>query len=163
MRVVYPAPVAAITTIQSHADPFVRWQDSILAGRALLDAIPKLKPDIVILDISIPVLNGIDVARLLKVKYPQVKVVFITMHADPAYVRAAFEAGASAYLLKRCVGEELGQAMRAVRSGNFYITLWLPRMWLKACCAGSMAGRRRGQSSRPASARCFSSWPKAIR
>ena len=69
-----------------------------------------------------PVLNGIDAARLLKVKYPQMKVVFIMMHADPAYVRAAFEAGASAYLLKRCVGEELGQAMRAVQSGNFYIT-----------------------------------------
>ena len=61
-------------------------------------------------------------ARVLKVKYPLVKIVFITMHADPAYVRAAFEAGASAYLLKRCVGEELGQAMRAVRSGNFYVT-----------------------------------------
>jgi len=53
---------------------------------------------------------------------PRVKVVFITMHADPAYVRAAFEAGASAYLLKRCVGEELGQAVRAVQSGNFYVT-----------------------------------------
>ncbi|TKB84560.1 MAG: response regulator transcription factor, partial [Nitrospira sp.] len=91
-------------------------------GRALLEAIPELKPDIVILDISMPVLNGIDAARVLKVKFPQVKVVFITMHADPAYVRAAFEAGASAYLLKRCVGEELGQAIRAVRSGNFYVT-----------------------------------------
>ena len=53
-------------------------------GRALLEAIPELKPDIVILDISMPVLNGIDAARLLKVKYPHVKVVFITMHADPA-------------------------------------------------------------------------------
>ena len=91
-------------------------------GRALLEAIPELKPDIVILDISMPVLNGIDAARVLNVKFPQVKVVFITMHADPAYVRAAFEAGASAYLLKRCVGEELGQAIRAVRSGNFYVT-----------------------------------------
>ena len=91
-------------------------------GRALLEAIPELKPDIVILDISMPVLNGIDAARVLKVKFPQVKEVFITMHADPANVRAAFEAGASAYLLKRCVGEELGQAIRAVRSGNFYVT-----------------------------------------
>lgn len=91
-------------------------------GRSLLDAIPQLKPDIVILDISMPVLNGIDAARVLRTKHPQIKIVFITMHADPAYVRAAFEAGASAYLLKRCVGEELAQAMRAVRSGNFYVT-----------------------------------------
>jgi DNA-binding NarL/FixJ family response regulator len=91
-------------------------------GRALLDAVLQLKPDIVILDISMPVLNGIDAARVLRAKHPHVKIVFITMHADPAYVRAAFEAGASAYLLKRCVGEELAHAMRAVRSGNFYVT-----------------------------------------
>ena len=95
---------------------------TVANGRALLEAVPQLKPDIVILDISMPVLNGIDAARVLKVKYPYIKIIFITMHADPAYVRAAFEAGASAYLLKRCVGEELGQAVRAVRSGNFYVT-----------------------------------------
>jgi DNA-binding NarL/FixJ family response regulator len=91
-------------------------------GRALVDAVPQLKPDIVILDISMPVLNGIDASRVLRSKHPHIKVIFITMHADPAYVRAAFQAGASAYLLKRCVGEELAQAMRAVKTGNFYVT-----------------------------------------
>ena len=52
-------------------------------GRALLEAGAAVEPDIVILDISMPVLNGIDAARVMKVKFPQVKVVFITMHADP--------------------------------------------------------------------------------
>ena len=91
-------------------------------GYQALELIAQQSFDVVLLDISMPVLNGIDAARVLKVKFPQVKVVFITMHADPAYVRAAFEAGASAYLLKRCVGEELAQAIRAVRGGNFYVT-----------------------------------------
>ncbi|MEX5216896.1 MAG: response regulator [Nitrospiraceae bacterium] len=91
-------------------------------GRALLDAVPNLKPDIVIMDISMPVMNGIEAARRLKMNYPDIKILFITMHADPAYVRAAFKAGASAYLLKRSVGEELSQALRAVESGNYYVT-----------------------------------------
>ena len=69
-------------------------------GRALLEAVSELKPDIIILDISMPVMNGIEAARRLKGKYPEVKIVFITMHADPAYVRAAFKAGASAYLVR---------------------------------------------------------------
>ncbi len=105
-------------------------------GRALLHAVPQLKPDIVILDISMPVLNGIDTARVLRAKHPQIKIVFITMHADPAYVRAAFEAGASAYLLKRCVGEELAQAMRAVRSGNFYVTPLITREVIEGMLRG---------------------------
>jgi DNA-binding NarL/FixJ family response regulator len=88
----------------------------------LLEAVPALKPDIVIVDISMPVMNGIEAARRIKAKHPDVKILFITMHADPAYVRAAFKAGASAYLLKRSVGEELSQALRAVEGGNYYVT-----------------------------------------
>jgi DNA-binding NarL/FixJ family response regulator len=95
---------------------------AVADGRALLDAVPDLKPDIVIMDISMPIMNGIEAARRLKMKYPDIKILFITMHADPAYVRAAFKAGASAYLLKRSVGEELSQALRAVESGNYYVT-----------------------------------------
>ena len=128
----------------------------------MLEAIPQLKPDIVILDISMPVLNGIDAARVLKIKYPHVKVVFITMHADPAYVRAAFEAGASAYLLKRCVGEELGQAMRAVRSGNFYVTPLVTKEVVEGMRAGSMAVRPPARNLPPVSAKSYSFWRRAI-
>ncbi len=113
-------------------------------GRSLLDAIPQLKPDIVILDISMPVLNGIDAARVLRTKHPHIKIVFITMHADPAYVRAAFEAGASAYLLKRCVGEELAQAMRAVRSGNFYVTPLITKEVVEGMLRGADSGSAMG-------------------
>lgn len=68
-------------------------------GRALLEAAMKLRPDLVLLDISMPLLNGVDAGRQLKKMLPEVKLIFVTMHADPAYVSEAFKAGASAYLL----------------------------------------------------------------
>lgn len=108
-------------------------------GRALLDSVSELNPDIIILDISMPVMNGIEAARRLKAKRPEVKLVFITMHADPAYVRAAFKAGASAYLLKRSVGEELSQALRAVESGNYYVTPLVTREVIDGLLRGSDA------------------------
>ncbi|WP_447599080.1 response regulator [Nitrospira sp. Nam80] len=110
---------------------------AVADGRALLDAVPDLKPDIVIMDISMPVMNGIEAARRLKMKYPDIKILFITMHADPAYVRAAFKAGASAYLLKRSVGEELSQALRAVESGNYYVTPLVTREVIDGLLRGS--------------------------
>ncbi|HXF91362.1 MAG TPA: response regulator transcription factor [Nitrospiraceae bacterium] len=91
-------------------------------GRALLEAAPRLQPDLVTLDISMPLLNGIDAARQLKKLMPEVKLVFVTMHADPAYVNEAFKAGASGYLLKRSAGAELIQAIDSVLGGHFYIT-----------------------------------------
>src|SRR5262245_52532551 len=70
-------------------------------GRALIEAASRLQPDLIILDISMPLLNGIDAARKLKKQLPDAKLIFVTMHAEPAYVNEAFEAGASWYLLKR--------------------------------------------------------------
>ncbi len=113
-------------------------------GRALLEAVSELKPDIIILDISMPVMNGIEAARRLKSKHPEVKIVFITMHADPAYVRAAFKAGASAYLLKRSVGEELSQALRAVDSGNYYVTPLVTREVIDGLLRGTDAAPSQG-------------------
>jgi DNA-binding NarL/FixJ family response regulator len=113
-------------------------------GRALLEAVSDLKPDIIILDISMPVMNGIEAARRLKDTHPEVKTVFITMHADPAYVRAAFKAGASAYLLKRSVGEELSQALRAVESGNFYVTPLVTREVIDGLLRGDDAAPSQG-------------------
>ena len=91
-------------------------------GRALLEAADRVHPDIVILDVSMPLLNGIDAATQLKKTHPAIKVIFVTMHADADYVRSAFEAGASGYLLKRSAVDELEQAIRAVWAGHTYIT-----------------------------------------
>lgn len=91
-------------------------------GRALLEAASRLKPNVVLLDISMPLLNGIDATRHLKKVSPDVKVIFVTMHADPAYLNEAFKAGASGYLLKRSAGTELIQAIQSVLGGNYYVT-----------------------------------------
>lgn len=91
-------------------------------GRALLEATKTVQPDIVILDVSMPLLNGIDAAAQLKKICPNAKIVVVTMHADTDYVRAAFEAGASAYVLKGSAVDELEQAIRAVLAGHSYIT-----------------------------------------
>ncbi len=91
-------------------------------GQALVKAVAQQRPDIVILDISMPVMNGIEAARSLKSQFPSVKLLFVTMHADPAYIRAAFQAGASGYILKQSLGDELTQALHAVLRGHTYVT-----------------------------------------
>lgn len=95
---------------------------SVEDGRSLLDAAKRLQPDIVVMDISMPKLNGLDAARRLRKIVPQARLIFVTVHADPDYVTQAFKAGASGYLLKRSAGSELLQAVQAVASGNYYIT-----------------------------------------
>lgn len=95
---------------------------SVEDGRALIEATIKLEPDLVILDISMPKLNGVEAARKLRKQFPVVKLIFVTMHADMAYVDAAFRAGASGYLLKRSAATELMEAVRSVMNDKFYVT-----------------------------------------
>jgi len=90
-------------------------------GRALLEAAQKLHPDVILLDISMPLLNGIDAARRLKKMMPEVKLIFVTMHADPAYVTEAFRVGATGYVLKRSAAADLLQAVRTVLNGHYYV------------------------------------------
>lgn len=91
-------------------------------GRTLLRMAQELQPDIVTLDISMPELNGVDAARKLKKILPHIRLIFVTMHADQAYVNEAFKAGASGYLLKRSAGSELLQAVQSVMDGQCYVT-----------------------------------------
>jgi DNA-binding NarL/FixJ family response regulator len=91
-------------------------------GRTLLRMAQELRPDIITLDISMPQLNGVDAARKLKKILPGTKLIFVTMHSDPAYVNEAFKAGASGYLLKRSAGSELLQAIQSVMDGQCYVT-----------------------------------------
>jgi DNA-binding NarL/FixJ family response regulator len=105
-------------------------------GRALVEAAKKLEPDIVILDVSMPLLNGLDAAAQLKKCCPRVKIIVVTMHADRDYVRSAFEAGASAYVLKRSAVDELEQAIRAVASGHSYVTPLITKDLLNVFLSG---------------------------
>ena len=91
-------------------------------GRALLDAAQKLKPDVIVADISMPLLNGLDAARHLKRDGVTAKIVFLTMHAEAQLAAEAFRAGASGYLLKSSAGEELIAAIHEVIKGHAYVT-----------------------------------------
>jgi DNA-binding NarL/FixJ family response regulator len=91
-------------------------------GRALLEAAARLKPDIIMLDISMPLLNGIEAARQLRKIVPQSKIIFLTMHADVGYVKEAFRVGASGYLIKRSAASELATAIHEVMKGRTYVT-----------------------------------------
>src|SRR5580693_9753502 len=86
-------------------------------GRALLEAAARLQPDIVVLDISMPQLNGLDAGRQLKKSMPSVKLIYMTMNEDPYLVGEAFRAGASAFLLKQAAGFELIDAIEKVLKG----------------------------------------------
>lgn len=95
---------------------------SVEDGQALLTAAQQLKPDVVLLDISMPKLNGIDAAHQLRKLLPTAKVVFVTMHSDADYVAEAFRAGACGYILKRSAATELLTAIREVLKGNHYVS-----------------------------------------
>lgn len=91
-------------------------------GRALIEAAERLKPDLILMDISMPLLNGLDAARQLKKLVPDSKLLFLTMHSSPTYATEAFKAGANGYLLKQSAASELPQAIVAVLRGQTYLT-----------------------------------------
>jgi len=91
-------------------------------GRALLDSAEKLRPDVVVVDVSMPLLNGIEAVRQLKKKNKDIAVVFLTMHVDVTYAANAFEAGASGYVLKHSAPSELITAISSALKGRTYIT-----------------------------------------
>jgi DNA-binding NarL/FixJ family response regulator len=91
-------------------------------GRALVAAAERLKPDVIVLDITMPLLNGLEAGRLIKLKQKDVKLVFLTVGEDPELASQAFRMGASGYLLKRSAASELSTAIREVVQGRSYVT-----------------------------------------
>jgi DNA-binding NarL/FixJ family response regulator len=105
-------------------------------GRELVDAALRLKPDVAIVDIGMPVLNGVDAAREIGRKLPGTRVIFLTMHDERIYVAEAMKTGARGYLLKSSAEEELLIAIREVMAGRRYITPLIPRETLDAAKPG---------------------------
>jgi DNA-binding NarL/FixJ family response regulator len=91
-------------------------------GRTLLEAAAKLQPEIVVLDIAMPQLNGLEAAGHLKRTMPKIKLIFMTMNEDPDLVGEAFRAGASGFLLKQAAAFELMDAIEKVLKGGSYVT-----------------------------------------
>ncbi len=94
----------------------------VVDGRALLEAAAELRPDVIVADIGMPLLNGIDALAQLRRAGDQVPVVFLTMHREVGYARRALEAGASGYVLKDSAPTELVAAIRAALEGKKYLT-----------------------------------------
>ena len=95
---------------------------SVSDGRAAVEATEQLMPDVVVLDMAMPLLNGLEAGRQIKQRFPRVKLIFVTMNEDADLAAEAFRSGASGYLLKRSAASELTTAIREVMSGRAYIT-----------------------------------------
>lgn len=96
-------------------------------GRAMVDAAKALRPDVIVADVSMPELNGIDALETLRHEGLDVPVVFLTMHSQPGYARRALRAGAAGYVLKLAAPEELVQAIRAALDGGTFVSPALAR------------------------------------
>lgn len=91
-------------------------------GRALLTAAAELEPDVVVLDITMPQLDGVAAGRHLKKSHPDVKLIFLTVHEDPDLAEECMQMGASGYLLKGSAASELFEAIRCAMEGKTYVT-----------------------------------------
>jgi DNA-binding NarL/FixJ family response regulator len=96
-------------------------------GRALLASAESLRPDVIVTDISMPLLNGLDAVRQIRASHPETRVIILTMHRDAHLAAEAFRAGVSGYLLKVSPAEELVKAIREVAQGRSYVTTLLAK------------------------------------
>jgi DNA-binding NarL/FixJ family response regulator len=95
---------------------------TVADGRALIKAAAELKPELVVVDIGMPLLNGLDAADQLKALHPEIKVIFLTQNREPRFAVEAFRRKASGYLLKDSAASELTTAIREVLRGRSYIS-----------------------------------------
>jgi DNA-binding NarL/FixJ family response regulator len=91
-------------------------------GQQVVEETARLEPDLLVLDISMPVLNGIDAARRLRSAGSRVKIVFLTVHREPEYVEAGFAAGAGGYVIKSRLVSDLPLALREVLAGRSFVS-----------------------------------------
>jgi DNA-binding NarL/FixJ family response regulator len=116
-------------------------------GRELLVEAPRLKPDVIVLDVGMPFLNGLDAAEQLKPVLPNTKLVFLTMNTDPNMAAAALALGPIGYVLKHSAASELLRAVSEVLQGRSYVT---PKL------------RPESRAARDAKRKCCSCWLKVV-
>jgi DNA-binding NarL/FixJ family response regulator len=114
---------------------------SVGDGRSLVKAATDFQPDVIITDVTMPILNGIDAARRIRKVQPKMKIVFLTMHPDIGYATEALNLGNAAYVLKSSAADELSDAIHAVMRGETYVT---PRI-----AASVMENLRKSKPGKP--------------
>jgi len=101
-------------------------------GRAMIEMALALRPDVVLLDITLPVLNGLEAARRLKKRLPEISIIFLTMNEDRDLAAEALRIGAAGYVLKKSAASEVRQAIKAALSGHTFVTASVdPSHWSK--------------------------------
>ncbi len=112
-------------------------------GRALVEAAMELRPDVIVTDISMPMMNGLEAIRRIRAADSRARIIVMTMHRDTQLAIEAFHAGASAYLLKVSPGEELIEAIGEVLRGNTWVTPMLPKDAITIRLAAESGGAER--------------------
>jgi len=133
--------VLVLEGIRKLLEPHFEVGACVQDGRELLAAAATSRPDVILLDISMPGLNGVEAALQLRKDAPQAKLIFLTMHSDPAFLGAALRAGAHGYVLKRCASAELVNAIRQVIRGKTYITPEVAGDFPRALASGTPLGQ----------------------
>jgi DNA-binding NarL/FixJ family response regulator len=108
-------------------EPACKIVATVTDGRALVETAVKLEPDVVVADIGMPQLNGLDAAEQLRARLPKTKVIFLTVNEDPDVAAEAIRRGALGYLLKKSAATELFTAIQAVMGGRHYLTPLITR------------------------------------
>ena len=110
-------------------------------GRAMVEAAERLRPDVIVADVTMPNLNGFEALTLLRKTQPNIKVVFLTMHQNAAYARRALDAGASGFVVKHSASEELVVAIHAALKGRTFITPCLTKEVVEQAESSARAGK----------------------
>jgi len=113
-------------------EPHYQVVGTVADGRALIEAAPELKPDVIVVDIGMPLMNGLEAALRLKQLIPTTKLIFLTMNEDPDLAAEAMRRGASGYLLKSSAASELIRAIQMALKGKTYLTAQIARKLQKS-------------------------------
>ena len=105
---------------------------TVADGHALVESAETLRPDVIVVDVSMPLLNGIEATRQIRATNQQTKIVFLSMHPDVVYVSEALQAGGSAYVLKSSAGTEIVTAIREALQGGTFVTPAIDKATLEA-------------------------------
>ncbi|HEX2555089.1 MAG TPA: response regulator transcription factor [Microvirga sp.] len=139
----HPVVLAGVKALLQAAPDFDVVGEATTGGTAL-DLVMRTRPDVAVIDLSLPDLSGLDLAERLAQACPGVKVLALTVHEDRAYVQRLLQAGAKGYLLKRSAADDLPRAIRAVAAGGLYLDPAVAGMALAGAPAAALPDRPEG-------------------
>ncbi len=119
------------------SEPDIEVVGEAINGQEALQKVEQLYPDVVLMDISMPLLNGLEATRRIQQQFPKVKVLILSVHANEEHVLQALQAGASGYLLKDTAVSDLVSAIRAVHHGDFFLSPAISRTVIEAYLRGA--------------------------